>query len=157
MRPLLIPILLSALLLAQVPARAQKTPMYRNAVGGRLEFGYGSWVGVSWKHLYTRHHATEVAVLFGYLTQVLAAEYHFNGDFANDPNFQWVLGVGGAYARYKRDFGPHDFYLRPILGVDARFKGTAINMGFEWRPMFQLTNGGGNTLTRFSIPFRIAF
>ncbi|GAA4322861.1 hypothetical protein [Flaviaesturariibacter amylovorans] len=145
------------LLAAAAPVAAQKTPLYRNAVGGRLEFGYGSWVGVSWKHLYTRHHASEVAVLFGYLTQVLAAEYHFNGDFRKDPNFQWVLGLGGAYARYKRNFGPDDFYLRPIAGVEARFKGTAINMGIEWRPMFQLTNGGSNTLTRFSIPIRIAF
>ncbi|RYY94848.1 MAG: hypothetical protein EOO11_17055 [Chitinophagaceae bacterium] len=157
MRRSVFPLLLPVLLFSTVPAGAQKAPIYRNAVGGRLEFGYGSWVGVSWKHLYSRHHATELAVLFGYLTQVVASEYHFNGDFRKDANFQWVLGIGGAFARYKRDFAPNDFYLRPIIGVDARLPGTSINMGLDWRPMFRLTNGNSNTTVRFSIPVRIAF
>ncbi|RYY66971.1 MAG: hypothetical protein EOO12_02585 [Chitinophagaceae bacterium] len=156
MRPRVL-ILFFITLFSLTGAAQQDTRMYRNAVGGRIEFGFGSWVGVSWKHLYTRHHATEVAVLFGNLTRVYDLEYHFNGNFPNSPNLQWVLGVGAAYATYKYFDTPEDFFLRPIIGIDARLKGTAINMGFDWRPLLHVSGEATTTRTRFSVPIRVTF
>ncbi|WP_460567094.1 hypothetical protein [Flaviaesturariibacter terrae] len=152
-----IPFLLVLCFFLYGSAAAQKAPMYRNAIGGRFEFGYDSWIGPSWKHLYTRHHATELAVLFGNLTTVLDAEYHYNGDFPGRTSLQWVAGISGALALYKYYNNANDFFLRPVLGIDVRFKGTPLNVGVDWRPMFRLTGRSSNTATRFSIPIRLAF
>ncbi|RYY89075.1 MAG: hypothetical protein EOO15_07160 [Chitinophagaceae bacterium] len=139
-------------------ASAQKGGrMYRNAIGGRAEFGFGSWVGVSWKHLYTRHHATELNLMFGGLTTVLDAEYHFNGNFRGIQNLQWVLGAGAAVALYKYYDRPNDFFFRPVVGLDARLKGTPINIGVDWRPLVTVNGGSNSTYTRFGVPIRLAF
>lgn len=158
MRPLLILVLSLAI---AGPAAAQEAArparMYRNALGGRIEFGFGSWVGVSWKHLYTRHHASEVNVLFGNLTRAYDLEYHYNGNFPNSPNLQWVLGVGAAYATYRYFERPADLFLRPVIGIDARLKGTSVNMGFDWRPLLTVQGETESTRTRFSVPIRFTF
>jgi hypothetical protein len=132
-------------------------PLYRNAFGGRFEFGYDSWIGVSWKHLYTRHHASELSVLFGDLVTVFNAEYQFNGRFTGVRSLQWVAGVGGVLALYKVYNGPNDVFVRPILGIETKVKGTALNLGLDWRPLFHLSGNGSSTAFRFSIPVRLAF
>jgi hypothetical protein len=132
-------------------------PLYRNAIGGRFEFGYDSWIGFSWKHLYTAHHASEVAVLFGDLVTVFDAEYHYQGRFPGVHSLQWVAGVGGALALYKVYDSPNDLFIRPILGIDTRVKGTSLNLGLDWRPLFRVSGNARNTAFRFSIPVRLAF
>jgi hypothetical protein len=152
--------LFSFLLLLSLSAAGQEgtpEPLYRNAFGGRFEFGYDSWVGVSWKHLYTRHHASELSVLFGDLVTVLNAEYHFNGRFKGVRSLQWIAGAGGALALYKVYDGPNDVFVRPILGIEAKVKGTALNIGVDWRPLFNVSGNGSSTAFRFSIPVRLAF
>ncbi|TCJ19658.1 hypothetical protein EPD60_00620 [Flaviaesturariibacter flavus] len=157
MRKLLQTLLFSGFICCAARADAQDARLYKNAYGGRFEFGYDSWVGVSWKHLYTAHHGTELSVLFGTLTTVLNAEYQFNGRFKGVHSLQWVAGVGGALALYKVYDNPNDVFIRPILGIETKVKGTALDLGLEWRPMFNVSGNATNTAYRFSIPVRLAF
>jgi hypothetical protein len=154
-RPLLLCLLLVSL--SAAGQEASPAPLYRNAFGGRIEFGYDSWIGVSWKHLYTRHHASELSVLFGDLVTVLNAEYQFNGRFKGVQSLQWIAGAGGVLALYKVYDGPNDVFIRPILGIETKVKGTALNIGVDWRPLIHHSGNGSSTAFRFSIPVRLAF
>lgn len=160
MRKFLLLLSLSVLLvLSNEKVSAQKGSTggsYNSGVGMRVDFGTGgTLVGISGKHFFNPNNAGEAYLLFGSGSTAIGAEYQYHGSIQNAEGLKWYAGLGPNILFYKG--GGTDVLFRPLVGLDYKIVNVPLNIGFDWRPAFQVTHGTTFQAARFGIAFRYAF
>lgn len=148
--------ILASLLLAGA-ASAQKGSDYSTALGLRLDLGNGgTYVGPAIKHFFSPTGAGEASVLFGNHTTLIGAEYSYNSAIRNAGGLKWNAGIGPQIALYSSSYygGGSDVLLRPFAGLEFKIPEAPLNLGFDWRPIIQLTHGSDFEAGRFGLALR---
>jgi hypothetical protein len=134
---------------------------YNNALGLHLELGTGrTLVGPSFKHFFSPHDAGQFNLLFaGHYTQ-LDLEYQYHGQIQSASGLKWYLGLGPSFGFGR--IGPvhyTDVFLRPVLGLDYKVDNAPLNLAFDWRPTFLLSDYIGDRFNaaRFGLGVRFTF
>lgn len=126
---------------------------YKTGLGARLEIGDGgTGVGFNAKHFLSKKYAVDANVIFydgG--TVGVGAEYQFQSPISGVEGLDWYAGLGPNFL-----FGKYAtaVQIRPVGGLDYKFAGAPINVAFDWRPAFTLTQGTDFTAARFGISLR---
>lgn len=153
-------LILALNLLIANTASAQKVSgtTYNTGLGIRLDLGNGAtFVGPAVKHFFTPTNAGEFSVLFGNHTTLIGAEYSYNAAIANAGGLMWNAGFGPQVALYSGDYGGgSDVFIRPFAGLEFKVPGAPLDLGFDWRPIIQLTHGSDFEAGRFGLAFRFA-
>ncbi len=136
-------------------ASAQTGIPYNNGIGLFLDLGNGgTYVGPHVKHFFNERDAGQVMVLFGNSTTVIGAEYSYNKAIPNAGGLMWNIGVG-PQVYFVNDYT--GFLIRPQAGLEFKVPQAPISIGFDWRPMWELTNGSSFEAGRFGLSFKYAF
>jgi hypothetical protein len=146
---------------AQKRNTASGGALYNNALGLHLEFGTGSTlVGPTFKHFFSRHDAGQVNLLFAAHYTQLDLEYQYHGSIQSASGLQWYLGLGPSFGfgRIAR-VNYTNVFLRPVLGLDYKVDNAPLNLAFDWRPTFLLSDNIGDRFTaaRFGLGIRFTF
>ena len=124
---------------------------YKTAAGLFLDLGNGgTYVGPSVKHFFDDNDAVQGMVLFGNHVTAIGVEYSYNKLIPNGGGFIWNIGAGPQVAFSS---GTTAFLLRPQAGVEYKVPGAPIDLGFDWRPWWQLTQGSSFEAGRFGLRF----
>lgn len=136
-------------------AKAQSGAPYNTAVGLFLDLGNGgTYVGPHVKHFFTEYDAGQAMVLFGNETTVLGVEYSYNKPIPNAGGLMWNAGVG-PQVYFVNDYT--GFLIRPQVGLEFKVPQAPISIGFDWRPIWELTHGTSFEAGRFGLSFKYAF
>ena len=114
---------------------------YKTAVGAKVFFGNGTSGGFNFKSFIKPDAAIEASFIFFEGPIVgLDALYLFHGDINDAPGLKWYAGGGGLFmfvteSGYSDNFG---FALRPVIGLDYKFKGAPISVAIDANPIFNL-------------------
>ena len=133
---------------------AQKTSGtdYKTGIGIRLDLGTGgTFVGPAVKHYFSKTSAGEGSVLFGDGLTMIGAEYSYNGAIKGADGLKWNAGLGPQIALYD---GGSDVFIRPMAGLEFKVPEVPLSLGFDWRPVFQLTHDTDFEAGRFGIALR---
>jgi hypothetical protein len=154
-------VLLCLLLAGGLNAQKRSGAAYSNAFGLHIEFGTGSTlIGPTFKHFFSRHDAGQVNLLFANHYTQLDLEYQYHGSIQSASGLKWYLGLGPSFG-----FGSigrvhyTDVFLRPMLGIDYKVSNAPLDLAFDWRPTFLLTEDIGDrfTVARFGLGIRFTF
>jgi hypothetical protein len=135
-------------------AYAQNGTSYKTGLGMRLEFGDGNLYGFSAKHFLTQQLAGEATLLFGSgINASLGAELQYHVPIPSASGLSWYMGGGLQALFWKYNLGT-SVWLRPMAGLDYKISTAPLNLSFDWRPTFVLSNGGGSDIGRFGLALR---
>ena len=161
MKKISLAILFIAFFLNKVNAQSVQTPIYKTSAGLNIEFGTGGTiVGPELKHYFDAHSAFQTALLFGNGATVISTFYTYNGAIKNASGLNYSLGVGPALGFSPEQNGiPSStaFFIRPTAGLDYKISNTPLNLTFDWRPTFKVSNGSEFIPARFGIGLRFCF
>jgi hypothetical protein len=129
---------------------------YNTALGLGVDFGDGgTGAGISAKHFFNPNNAGEADLLFFSGNVVgLGVFYEYHGYITNANGLKWYAGLGPQLLFGK---GDTDFGARPIVGLDYKIPAVPLSFSFDWRPLFDFTNGSDFIAARFQLGFRYAF
>jgi hypothetical protein len=146
--------LFTAALFCGLSANAQTGSTYKTGLGMRFDLGEGNLYGLSAKHFLSQNLAGEATLLFGSgINASIGAELQYHVPIAGASGLQWYVGAGLQTLFGK--FGSGTFvWLRPMGGLDYKIATAPLNLSFDWRPTFQLSNGGGSDIGRFGLALR---
>lgn len=104
---------------------------YTTAVGLSLDFGEGgTFVGPSLKHFFNERNAGDVELLFGSGVTMVNLLYQFHGNIENAEGLKWFAGAGPTILL---GGGGSALALRPIVGMDYKFKDVPLSLALDWR------------------------
>ncbi|MXV51043.1 hypothetical protein GS399_08685 [Pedobacter sp. HMF7647] len=131
---------------------------YSTAAGLRVDFGTG-WTGVgpNIKHFFNSHDAIDASLLFYDHAIGIGGEYQYNGPITGAAGLKWYAGLGPQIVFATWENGPTYLYLNPVVGLDYKITGAPIDLAFDWRPAFRLTQGTDFTAGRFGLSARFTF
>lgn len=133
---------------------AGDTP-YKTGLGLLIDVGEGiTLVGPHLKHFLNGRDAVQGMVIFGSGLTILGAEYSYNARFPDAKGLMWNLGIGPQLGFYD---GETAFVLRPMAGLEFKVPSAPISLGFDWRPMWDLSEDSEFIPGRFGIAFRYTF
>lgn len=134
---------------------AQKTAApYNTSFGLFLDLGNGgTFVGPHVKHFFTEQDAGQAMIMFGNDLTVLGVEYSYNKPVPNASGLSWNAGIGPQVY-----FGDDltGFLIRPQVGMEFKVPKAPIAVGFDWRPMWELTHETDFEAGRFGLSFKYA-
>ena len=131
---------------------------YNTGIGMRIDArDNNTGVGFNAKHFFTRNSAIDANLIFFDGNVIgLGAEYQYNAPISGVSGLDWYLGIGPNFL-----FGNHNntaVQIRPVAGLDLKLPAAPIDIAFDWRPGFNLTNDFGSVdAARFGISIRYAF
>jgi hypothetical protein len=124
---------------------------YKTAVGLSLDFGSGgTLVGPSLKHFFTERSAGDVELLFGTRITMVNLLYQYHGRIENAAGLQWYAGIGPSILLGSG--GGSSIAVRPLVGMDYKFKDVPLSLALDWRPY--IGGGDGFLPGRFGLGFR---
>ncbi len=125
---------------------------YRTGLGLFIDVGDGrTLVGPHIKHFFNGRDAGQAMVLFTDGATLIGAEYSYNKPFPNTNGLSWNIGVGPQ--AYITDYKTW-FWIRPQVGLEFKTPGAPIALGFDWRPIWQLSDDTDFEPGRFGITFK---
>lgn len=125
---------------------------YQSAVGLGLDFGEGrTFVGPSFKHFFNARSAGDAELLFGGRTTMVNLLYQYHGDIENATGLKWFAGIGPSILFGS---GYSDVAIRPMAGLDYKFKDVPLSFSLDWRPYIGFGDGDGFLAGRFGLGFR---
>lgn len=134
---------------------AQESAPYKTGVGLMLDLGTGgTYVGPHAKHFFSANHAGQAMVLFGSGLTVFGIEYSYNKAIPGVEGLNWNLGLGPQFYFIT---GTTGVMLRPQAGIEFKVPKAPVAAGFDWRPMWQLTQGTSFEPARFALTFKYTF
>jgi hypothetical protein len=123
---------------------------YKTAAGLSLDFGSGgTFVGPSIKHFFTERSAGDVELLFGTRITMVNLLYQYHGNIENAVGLKWYAGIGPSILLGS---GSSSFAVRPLVGMDYKFKDVPLSLALDWRPY--IGDGDGFLPGRFGLGFR---
>jgi len=124
---------------------------YKTAVGLSLDFGSGgTFVGPSLKRFFTERSAGDVELLFGANITMVNLFYQYHGDIENAVGLKWYAGIGPSILLGSG--GGSGIAVRPLVGMDYKFKDVPLSLALDWRPY--IGDGDGFLPGRFGLGFR---
>ena len=125
---------------------------YNTGFGLMLDVGTGgTYVGPHAKRFFSSNHAGQAMILFGNNVTVIGAEYSYNEAIPGADGLNWNLGIG---PQVYFGTGTSGVLLRPQAGIEFKVPKAPIAAGFDWRPMWELTNGSYFEPARFGLTFK---